>query len=72
MTDWTPDSKTIILVSNRSGQFGIYKQFLDSDMAEPLVTQGYGRDPRMSPDGKSVVYLECRKMDRWLTEFLNQ
>ena len=57
VTDWTPDSKTIILVSNRSGQFGIYKQFLDSDMAEPLVTQGYGRDPRMSPDGKSVVYL---------------
>lgn len=57
IADWAPDSKSVILVSNRSGQYGIYKQFLDKDMAEPLVTQGYGRDPRVSPDGTSVIYL---------------
>ena len=57
VADWTSDSKSIILISNRSGQFGIYKQSLDKDTAEPLVTQGYGRNPRLSPDDKSVVYL---------------
>ena len=56
-TDWTNDSKTIILVSNRTGHFGIYKQPLDKDTAEPLVTEGYGRDARLTPDGKWVLYL---------------
>lgn len=55
--DWTPDSKAILLVSNRSGHFGIYKQSLDQDIAEPIVTEGYGRNPRVTPDGKSILYL---------------
>ena len=55
--DWTADSKAMILVSNRSGKFALYKQFLDQDAAEPLVAEGYGRDPRVTPDGKGVVYL---------------
>jgi Tol biopolymer transport system component len=55
--DWTSDSKAIIVVSNRTGRFGIYKQALNEDTAEPLVT---GADsvgnPRVSPDGKWVLY----------------
>jgi len=54
---WTPDSKAIIFVSNRSGHFGIYKQSHDQDIAEAVVTEGYGRDPRVTPDGKNIVYL---------------
>jgi serine/threonine protein kinase len=54
---WTPDSKAIIFVSNRSGHFGIYKQSQDQDIAEAVVTEGYGRDPRVTPDGKNIVYL---------------
>ncbi len=38
--DRGPDSESVILVSNRSGQYGIDKQFVDKDTAEPLVTQG--------------------------------
>ena len=55
--DWTADSKAIILVSNRSGRFALYKQALNQDTAEPLVTEGYRRDPHATPDGKWVLYL---------------
>jgi Tol biopolymer transport system component len=57
IADWTPDSKSIILVSTRSGRFGIYRQSLDQDIAEPVVTEGFGREPRVTPDGKSILYL---------------
>jgi eukaryotic-like serine/threonine-protein kinase len=57
VVDWTPDSKAIFFVSNRSGHFGIYKQSLDQDLAEPVLTEGYGRDPHVTPDGKNILYL---------------
>jgi hypothetical protein len=54
---WTVDSKSGILVSNRSGHFALYKQPLDGDTAAPLVPEGYGRDPKATPDGRSLIYL---------------
>jgi len=53
--DWTPDSKAIILMSNHPAN-GIYRQSLDEDTAEPLVTEGVGRDARVTADGKWVLY----------------
>ena len=35
-TDWTSDSTALIFVSNRSGQFGIYKQRLSENDAEAV------------------------------------
>jgi Tol biopolymer transport system component len=55
---WTPDSKTILLLSDRSGDYGIYKQPLDSVTPEgPLIypTQGT-RNARFTPDGKWIVF----------------
>jgi serine/threonine protein kinase len=57
VTDWTADSKAVIVVSNRNGHYGIYKQSVDEDTAQPLVTEGYGRNPRVTPDGKWILYL---------------
>jgi len=57
IADWTVDSKEVILASSRAGNFGIYKQALNEETAEPLVTEGYGRNPRATPDGKWVLYL---------------
>ena len=57
VTDWMPYGNTMLLASNRSGQFGIYKQSLNEDIAQPVVTEGYGRNPRAAPDGKSILYL---------------
>jgi len=63
--DWTPDSQTIFFVSNRSGEFGIYKQSVEEDIAKPIVTEGYGRNPRVTPDGKSIVYLGIGEKGKW-------
>jgi len=55
---WTEDSKTVIFSSNRDGPWGIFKQFLDRDTAEPLVT---GPDNALAglatPDGKWLLYM---------------
>jgi Tol biopolymer transport system component len=56
-TDWTPDSKGLILLSNRNGDMGIFKQSLNEDTAEPLVTRPEDiSSPRVTPDGAWVVY----------------
>ena len=56
-TDWTADSKAVILLSNRTGRFGIYKQLLNGEAAELIVTgtAGFG-SPRVSPDGNWILY----------------
>ena len=54
---WTADSKAIILGSNRTGHWGIYKQALNEDEPVPLVTGPEGlRNPVVSSDGKWVIY----------------
>jgi len=57
LADWMSDGKSLVLVSNRSGQFGVYKVPVDADEAEPIVIEGFGRNPRTTPDGKWIVYL---------------
>lgn len=60
--DWTSDSKAIILLSNRSGHAGIYRQPLDSDTPDLVVQAPNGlSQPRVSPDGKWVLYLAGAK-----------
>jgi Tol biopolymer transport system component len=58
VADWTQDSKAVVLLSNRTGDTGIYKQSLSEDTPELLVTARSGMmQPRVTPDGKSVLYL---------------
>jgi Tol biopolymer transport system component len=55
--DWTPDSKGLILLSNRNGHMGIFKQSLNEDTAEPLVARPEDiASPKVTPDGAWVVY----------------
>ena len=37
-TAWTPDSKAVLFRSNRDGRWGIFKQGLTEDTAQPVVT----------------------------------
>jgi DNA-binding winged helix-turn-helix (wHTH) protein/Tol biopolymer transport system component len=54
---WTADSKAILIMSSRSGHWGIYKQSLNNDTAEPLLTGLHEvRTPRVSPDGNWFLY----------------
>jgi Tol biopolymer transport system component/DNA-binding winged helix-turn-helix (wHTH) protein len=55
---WTPDSKSVIFTSNRNGRFNIFRQ--GAHDAEPEVLVRSPEDlvvPRLSPDGKSLIYL---------------
>ena len=38
-TNWTPDSKAILFNSDRNGTFDIFRQSLDSTVAEPIPAQ---------------------------------
>lgn len=56
-TDWTRDSKSLIFWSNRSGRPGIYRQALDSDSAELMVSPQNGLAACcVSPDGRWLLY----------------
>jgi len=59
---WTPDSKAVFFDSDRDGTFHVYKQAIDSAVAELLV----GGDesltgPRLNPDGTMLIYLASAK-----------
>ena len=58
---WTADSQAVIFVSNRNGTWGFYRQGLNGDPATPIITgidsTGLGAIfPRVSPDGKWIIY----------------
>jgi serine/threonine protein kinase len=55
--DWTRDSKELFFLSDRNGHIGIFRQSLDGDTAEPLVTgPNDWADARVSPDGTWLLY----------------
>jgi len=55
---WTSDSKTLIILSNRQGGWGFYKQNRNAGMAEPIIT-GIKDKPSwasISSDGRWILY----------------
>lgn len=56
---WTRDGKAIFFDSNRNGKWEIFKQSSDQVSDEPYL-QGANDEfsPRMSPDGRSLLYLD--------------
>ena len=58
-TAWTPDGKAVLFHSDRNGQSDIFKQALDRDSAEPIVSgPGDEHDPAVSTDGSWILYLQ--------------
>lgn len=56
--DWTPDSKAVIFVSDRTGIFNVFKQRIDEQVAVPMTTgPNVNIMARVSPDGKWLVYM---------------
>jgi len=60
---WTPDSKAVLLGSDRNGSWGIFKQEIGQDTAEPVAagSQGKPGNPILSADGAWILYQEYRK-----------
>jgi serine/threonine protein kinase len=66
LADWTPDSQSIVFFSNQSARRGIYRQQLDVDGPEPLLTtQEDLYVCCVTPDGKSFVYATNTKRAMW-------
>ena len=60
---WTADSKAVLFKSDRGGGWGILKQGIGQDAAEPVVT-GAQHDTNggmVSPDGAWILYWELPK-----------
>ena len=57
-TAWMPDSKAVLFYSDRTGRLSIFKQEIDKDSAE-LVVSGNGNVslPRVSADSEWILYL---------------
>jgi len=57
IADWTPDSRAVIVGFNRGDHYGFYKQFLNSDAQESIVSSADGsvEVAQLSPDGKWVI-----------------
>jgi serine/threonine protein kinase len=54
---WTPDSRSVVFVSNRNGTWKLFRQDLNQVTPEVLVE---GRNiylPRLNPDGTQILYL---------------
>lgn len=60
--DWTPDSKAVLLISNRTGKANIFRQRINETSAEMLVLDPEEKGIcRVSPDGTQVLYLNQQK-----------
>ena len=56
---WTADSRTVLFASNRNGIWGIFKQQINADDAQAVITgQQDAYHPRVSPDGEWILYRE--------------
>jgi len=56
--EWMPDNKAVLFWSDRNGTWDIFKQALDQDAAELVVTgPDYKEEPVLSPDGSWILYL---------------
>jgi DNA-binding winged helix-turn-helix (wHTH) protein/Tol biopolymer transport system component len=58
LVGWTPDSKTVVFVSDRNGHPELFRQPAGGDTAERISStfDGAGGDYRLSADGTSVLY----------------
>ncbi len=58
-SDWTPDGRSVLFYSNRNGNYDIFRQSLDDTSAQALVESKRDKTmPRMSPDGKWLIYYD--------------
>jgi Tol biopolymer transport system component len=59
---WTPDGKSVLFVSDRNGPWGIFRQAIGQETAEPVVLRSQDlSSPRLSADGAWILFLESPK-----------
>jgi Tol biopolymer transport system component len=60
-----PDSKALLLISNRNGNRDIFRQGLDERTAQPVLTGPQDEvDPTVTPDGQWILYFSSSTWER--------
>jgi Tol biopolymer transport system component len=60
--EWSRNGKSLLFFSDRNGEFDIFRQGITDRAAEPIVVgSDEKRAPRLSPDGRWILYLEWPK-----------
>jgi eukaryotic-like serine/threonine-protein kinase len=61
---WTFDGRAILFSSDRNGRWEIFKQALDEEQPESLITDPENDlvSPRLSPDGSWLLYIAVPKL----------
>jgi Tol biopolymer transport system component len=61
-TGWTRDSQSLLFYSSRNGVLDVFRQSINENQARPIAAGQEDRsDPRMSPDGRWILYLVWAK-----------
>ena len=60
---WTPDSKSVIFVSNRNGRWRLFRQDINGSTPELLEEGPSLRLPRLSADGLQIIYSSTASFD---------
>jgi serine/threonine protein kinase/Tol biopolymer transport system component len=61
-TAWTPDSKAVLFMSDRDGSFGLFRQGINQESADPIVTGPQDvTGGVLSADGAWILYHEIPK-----------
>jgi len=56
--DWTPDGRSVLFISDRTGTFNLYRQEIDQPVPELLVGGNHTvLTARLNPDGTQLIYL---------------
>src|SRR5207244_8767560 len=75
---WTADSKTVLFEAYRDGRWQIFKQSLDENTAEPIVTQAHEKGTgnvtgaTLTPDGAWLLYTASNSDDNSSQRQLNR
>lgn len=54
---WAPDSKSLYFDADDQGSHSIFRIGLKDRKIEPVITTGYNRSLRVTPDGRSIIFI---------------
>lgn len=63
---WTPESRNLLFVSNRNGQYELFKQGLNESVPERIVSSAAGEvslGSGVSPDGSWILYWQSARRE---------
>ncbi|MEX2115563.1 MAG: S9 family peptidase [Bacteroidota bacterium] len=55
---WAPDARSLFVTANDKGNNSVFRVWVTKKPAETILNQGYNHTVRVSPDGKTLLFLK--------------